>query len=193
MIEKTLILFKPDSVKRGLVGEILHRYERVGLKIVAAKLVQADAELARKHYPDTEEWKLKVGTNTLNDCQKYGIDIVKNIGTSDPMEVGNLVKQWNIDFLTSGPVLAMVLEGVHAVEKVRSMTGPTVPVLAPAGTIRGDYSIESAIAANRRGRAIYNLIHSSGNVEEAKTEIDLWFKPEEILSYETVTKDLYNY
>jgi nucleoside-diphosphate kinase len=193
MIERSLVLMKPDAVKRGIVGEILHRFERVGLKVVGAKLIQASDDMAEKHYPTTKEWYEKVGNNTILDCQKYGIDLVKSMGTTDPIEIGKLVKKWNKDFLTSGPVLAIVLEGMHAVERIRSLVGPTVPALAPAGTIRGDFSLESAISANRRSRAIYNLIHASGTVDEAKEEIDLWFRPEELLTYKRTHEDLYNY
>jgi nucleoside-diphosphate kinase len=193
MIERSLVLIKPDAVQRGIVGEILHRFERAGLKMVAAKLVVVSEELAQKHYPDTKKWKLKVGGNTIHDCEKYDIDIVESVGTDDPLEVGEKVKQWNVEFLTSGPVLAFVFEGVHAVERVRAIVGPTVPVLSPAGTIRGDFSLDSAISANRRGRSIYNLVHASGSVEEAKKEIELWFDEDELLEYRMVHEDLYSY
>lgn len=184
---------KPDAVKRGIVGEILHRFERAGLKIVAAKMVQADENLAESHYPDSDEWKMKVGQRTIDDCNKYGIDLMVNMGTTDPLKVGEIVKKWNMDFLMSGPVLALVLEGINSVERVRSLVGDTVPVKATPGTIRGDFSLDSAIAANRRNRTIYNLIHASGSPEEAEKEIKLWFKNNEIVSYRRVHEDLYSY
>lgn len=184
---------KPDAVKRGIVGEILHRFERAGLKMVAVKLVQADEKLAVAHYPNSDEWKLKVGQRTLDDCAKYGIDIVANMGTDDPLKVGEIIKQWNVDFLTSGPVLAIVFEGIHAVERVRSLVGDTIPVKAMPGTVRGDFSLDSALAANRRKRTVFNLIHASGSPEEALDEIKLWFKEEEIVSYKRVHEDLYLY
>ena len=193
MIERSLVLMKPYAVLRGIVGEILARFERAGLKIIGAKLIQVTDEIADKHYPNTTEWLEKVGQNTISDCEKYGIDLMANIGATEPLEIGKLVKQWNKSFLTLGPVLAVVFEGVHAVERIRSLVGPTVPVLAPAGTIRGDFSLDSAIAANRRGRAIFNLIHASGTVEEAKQEIDLWFKKDELLDYKRIHEDLYKY
>lgn len=140
-----------------------------------------------------KKWLLKVGNNTIDDCEKYGVDLMENLGVTDPLEIGKKVKQWNVDFLTKSPVLAFVFEGVHAVERIRSLTGPTVPVLAPAGTIRGDYSLDSAITANRRGRAIYNLIHASGDVEEAKKEIEMWFDENELLDYRRIHEDLYDY
>ena len=184
---------KPDAVKRGIVGEILHRFERAGLKMVAVKLVQADGELAKKHYPDSEEWKLIVGQRTIDECNQYGIDLMQNMGTMDPLKVGEIVKEWNEDFLKSGPVLAIVFEGVNAVERVRSLVGHTIPSKAMAGTIRGDFSLDSALAANRRGRTIYNLIHASGSAEEAENEIKLWFKDDEIVAYRRVHEDLYSY
>uniref|UniRef100_A0A7C4TKB8 nucleoside-diphosphate kinase n=1 Tax=candidate division WWE3 bacterium TaxID=2053526 RepID=A0A7C4TKB8_UNCKA len=193
MREKSLVLMKPDTVKRGIVGEILHRFERAGLKIVGAKLVRPDENLAFNHYPSSDEWKRAVGMRTVDDCEKYGIDLEKNMGTKDPIEIGEKVKQWNMEYLMSGPVLALVFEGAHAVERVRSLVGATVPVNALVGTIRGDFSLDSAIAANRKGRSIYNLIHASGSLEEAILEIDLWFRPEEIMDYENLNDQIYKY
>jgi len=194
MSERTLVILKPDAVKRGLMGEILQRLERVGLKVVAGKLIQIDRDIASKHYPDSLEWKQTVGQRTIDDCQKYGIDLQANIGTTDPVAVGEIVKKWNEDFLMSGPVFVMVLQGVNAIERVRSLAGSTVPTKAASGTIRGDYSLDSAIVANQRNRTIYNLIHASGSVEEAEVEIALWFKPNEIFDqYKLVYEDLYKY
>ena len=193
MIQRSLVLMKPDAVKRGIVGEILHRFERAGLKMVAVKLIQPGAALAEKHYPNTEKWKSTVGQRTIDECKANGIDLMENIGTTDPLKVGEIVKKWNEDFLKSGPVLAIVFEGVNAVERVRALVGNTVPSKAQAGTVRGDFSLDSALAANRRSRTIYNLIHASGSNEEAQFEIDLWFKEDEILSYRRIHEDLYLY
>jgi nucleoside-diphosphate kinase len=193
MSERTLVLLKPDAVKRGLMGEILLRFEKAGLKMVAGKFIHAGKDVAEKHYPDTEEWKKTVGQRTVDECQKFGIDLMANIGTTDPLQVGETVKKWNEEFLMSGPVFAMVLQGVNSVEKVRGLVGSTVPTKAAAGTVRGDYSLDSAIAANQRSRTIYNLVHASGSVEEATTEIELWFKPEEFSDYRLAYEDLYKY
>jgi nucleoside-diphosphate kinase len=194
MSERTLVILKPDAVKRGLMGEILQRLEKAGLKVVAGKFVQIGRELVAKHYPDSLEWKQTVGQRTIDDCQKYGIDLQANIGTMDPVAVGEIVKKWNEDFLMSGPVFTMVLQGVNAIERVRSLAGATVPTRAAPGTIRGDYSLDSAVAANQRNRTIYNLIHASGSAEEAEIEIALWFKPDEIFDqYRLVYEDLYKY
>lgn len=179
--EKTLLVLKPDAVRRGIVGEIVKRVEDMGFEIIGAKLVNVDEALGHKHYPDTEEWKKNVGARTISDCEKYGIDLLENMGTEDPIEIGNMVKKWNVDYLCSGPVFALVLEGYNAVERLRSLVGHTVPTKAAPGTIRGDFSLDSAILANMNGRAISNLVHASGTSEEAEYEIGLWFKPEEIL------------
>jgi nucleoside-diphosphate kinase len=193
MIQRSLVLMKPDAVKRGIVGEILHRFERAGLKMVAVRLVHADENLAKNHYPSSDKWLLTVGQRTVDDCEKYGIDLMENMGTTDPLKVGEIVKQWNEDFLKSGPVLAIVFEGINAVERVRSLVGNTIPAKAEPGTIRGDFSLDSAIAANRRQRTVYNLIHASGTPEEAAEEIKLWFKEDELLTYRRIHEDLYKY
>lgn len=193
MIERSLVLMKPDAVQRGVVGEILHRFERAGLKMIGVKLVHADAELARLHYPDSEKWKKKVGENTIKDCETYGIDVMENMGTEDPIEIGAIVKKWNEEFLSMGPVLAIAFEGVHAIDRIRAIVGPTIPVLAPAGTVRGDFSLDSAIFANIKSRTVYNLVHASGSVSEAKEEIALWFKEDELFEYRRVHEDLYSY
>jgi nucleoside-diphosphate kinase len=184
---------KPDAVKRGIVGEILHRFERAGLKMVAVRMFLVDEELASSHYPNSDEWKKKVGQRTIDECEKYGIDVKENMGTTDPIEVGNIVKHWNMEFLMSGPVLAIVFEGVNAIDRVRSLVGDTIPTKAQPGTVRGDFSLDSALAANRRKRTVYNLIHASGSVEEAAVEIKLWFKDDPMLSYRRVHEDLYLY
>lgn len=181
-MERTLLVIKPDAVKRGIVGEILQRVENMGFVIKAAKLVQVDEKLGEAHYPNSEEWKRNVGVRTIEDCEKYGMDLMENMGTTDPIEIGNLVKKWNVYYLCSGPVFAFVLEGLNAVERLRSLVGHTVPTKAAPGTIRGDYSLDSAILANMNKRCILNLVHASGTVEEAKDEINLWFKKEEILN-----------
>lgn len=175
MNQKTLVLIKPDAMARGLAGEILSRFERVGLKIVDAKLTRASRELAEAHYPVTDEWLEGVGNKSLGDYEKFGFDPIKSIGTKDPKEIGKKIHEFNIKYLTSGNVLALVLEGNHAVEIVRKLVGSTISLLAPAGTIRGDYSNESAIVANAEGRSIENLVHASGTPEEAEQEIQLWF------------------
>jgi nucleoside-diphosphate kinase len=186
LMEQTFVMLKPDAVKRGVVGEILHRFERMGLKIVAMKMVRPDESLLLKHYKSDEEATLKRwGEKTLATYTKYGKDAKKDFGTDDPLELGKLVNKWLFDYVQSGPMIAMILEGKHAVENVVTLAGPTMPVAAPAGTIRGDFSTDSAAYANEEQRGVTNLIHISASVEEANYEKMLWFTPEEIHSYKT--------
>jgi len=185
MIERTLILIKPDGVKRGLIGQIISRFENLGLKIIGIKMIHVDKEFAKKHYPVTEAWYNKVGSNTLEDSKKYGISAKKTIGTEDPVQIGKKVHQWNVEFLTSSPLVTIVIEGVHAIETVRKLAGTTVPNTANPGTIRGDLATTSALHSNMKNRAIQNLVHTSGNKEEAQREISLWFSESELYKYET--------
>ena len=189
-MERTVILLKPDSVKRALVGEIIGRFEKAGLKIVALKMVHVDADVIAKHYSDDRDYLASIGEKTLQSYREYGKDPGEHLRTTDPYEIGKIVREWNIDFLTSGPVVAVLLQGVHAVDAVRMMVGHTLPRNAQPGTIRGDFSIDSPILANMRKRTVKNMIHASGNVEEAKFEEELWFHKNEIQDYKRVDEDL---
>ncbi len=183
-MERTVVLIKPDGVKRGIMGEIITRFEKVGLKIVAMKMVWVDEELVSKHYPlSRSEWVQSVGERTLKTYQEFGEDPTEVIGTADPVEIGKKVVKWLVNYLTSGPVLAMVLEGNHAIKAVRKMVGNTSPGLADPGTIRGDYSIDTTDFGNAVGRPVTNIIHASGSAEEAKFEEELWFHENEIHKY----------
>ncbi|EKE00394.1 MAG: hypothetical protein ACD_22C00031G0008 [uncultured bacterium] len=193
MIQRSLVLMKPDAVKRGIVGEILHRFERAGLKIVGLKIVSVDESFGAKHYNHNDEWKVKVGMRNIEDCKNFGFDVTESFGTADPKEIGALVDKRNAEFLTLGPIVAIVFEGPQAVAKIRSLVGSTFPDTAPSGTIRGDYGLDSAFSGMKRKRTTFNMIHASGAVDEAEEEIRLWFKPEEILSYKRVHEDFYQY
>ncbi|MFA6254954.1 MAG: nucleoside-diphosphate kinase [Patescibacteria group bacterium] len=180
--EKTVVLVKPDGVKRGLVGEVLSRFEKMGLKIKAMKMVWVDADLAKKHYPENRTELMKaIGEKTLQTYEKYGRDPHEEFADLDPAAIGKLVNKWNIEFITSGPVVAILLEGVHAIDNVRALAGNTLPVFATPGTIRGDFSIDSPALANVKKRAVRNIMHASGNTEEAKYEEQLWFKKGDIV------------
>lgn len=158
MIERTLVLLKPDAVKRGLMGRIVSRFEDAGLKVVGTKMVVIDQAFGKKHYEDIGQ-------------------LIKRRGEK--------VFQVMMKFMATGPVMALCLEGVNAVEIVRKLVGGTEPKSALPGTIRGDFAHVSFAYADGQGKAIENLIHASGNVEEAKQEVALWFKPEELHSYKT--------
>jgi nucleoside-diphosphate kinase len=189
--EKTVVLVKPDAVKRGIIGEILSRFEKAGLKIVALKMVWIDREMAGKHYPNSRTALLKgMGEKTLDTYKKYGMDPNESLGTMDPLEIGKMVNNWNMDFLTSGPVVAILLSGLHAIDNVRMIAGNTLPTFASPGTIRGDFSVDSPALANSRKRAVRNLIHASGNPEEAKYEEELWFKKQDIQSYKRAEEEV---
>jgi nucleoside-diphosphate kinase len=188
--ERTLVVIKHDGVARGLTGEILKRFERVGLKIVAFEFLQSSDDLGNSHYPTTDGWFEKVGNRTLKEYQEKGINPMKVLGTESAIEIGKLVKKWLVDYLTFGPVLAMVLEGPGAVAVVRKIVGETTPAVAAPGTIRGDFAMDNAELANAQKRPFYNLIHASGEVAEAAEEIALWFDESELFDYKTYSAPL---
>jgi nucleoside-diphosphate kinase len=188
--EKTLLLIKPDGVKRGLVGEIISRIEKRGLKIIALEMFSPNKEQVDSHYPKDEKWMKRLGEKTLATYEKYGFNAKEEIGTEDPLEIGKMARGWLITYLTSGPMIKMVVSGIHAIDMVRKIVGPTMPAQAEMGTIRGDFSVDDATAANRDKRAIHNLIHASETFEEADHEIKFWFAPEEIHDYKRAEEDI---
>ncbi|MFA5021190.1 MAG: nucleoside-diphosphate kinase [Patescibacteria group bacterium] len=157
MIERTLVLLKPDAVKRGVMGEIIARFEKVGMKIAACRLAWVDADKAKEHY--TEDISIRRGEH---------------------------VRNYLVDFITSGPVLALVIEGVDAIENVRMMVGATEPKSALPGTIRGDYSHISYKHADEQKKVVANLIHASADAADAEREILVWFRADEIFDYQTI-------
>jgi len=183
-MERTFLAVKPDGVKRGMVGEILSRFEKLGLKIVGMKMVWVDEDLLRKHYDKDEAWFEKVGTRSLEFWKENGKDPNEDLGTDDPIKLGKMIHQWLLDFMKSGPVVAMVLEGPGSVEIVKKHVGPTYPIDAPPGTIRGDYTYDSPTLSAFGRRAVYNLVHCSGVPIEAEFEIGLWFKEHELFEYQ---------
>ncbi|MBI2009260.1 nucleoside-diphosphate kinase [Candidatus Saccharibacteria bacterium] len=183
-MEQTLVLLKPDALQRGLVGEIISRFEKAGLKLVATKMVWPSEELAHQHYPKNRREFIKgMGRKTLESYHEIGHDPLTNFGTQDVHAIGLQLQKWLVDFLVSGPVIALVLQGTGAIKKVRDIAGHTIPIKAEKGTIRGDYSEDSAILANVEKRSIKNLVHASGSKEEAELEIGLWFSEEELHTY----------
>lgn len=181
--EKTFVLIKPDGVRKGLVGEIIKRFEQRDLKVVALEMFHATREEMDNHYPKDEKWLMRIGEKTTTNYTKYGYDVGKDFGTTDLLEIGKEVRRWLIDFMTSAPMVKMAVQGVHAVDMVRKIVGPTMPYQAEMGTIRGDYSVDSAISANVERRAVFNLVHASETPEEAKHEIEHWFGKKTIHSY----------
>lgn len=186
--ERTLILLKPDVVQRGLMGEIITRFERKGLKIVAMRFVQATEEQAKQHYFWSDVEKTKTGNRTIEIYKSKGIELDKS-----PIELAEDVQRRLVRFMMAGPVLAMVIEGAHAIEHVRKLVGHGSPLQADVGTIRADYTIDSYILADEAERAARNLVHASSSVDEAERELKVWFKEEEICDYElAIEKILYS-
>ena len=180
MIERTLVLLKPDTIKRGLSGKIIEKFENAGLKIVAMKMVWADEELAKNHYFLDEEWAKNVFEKTKKVHEKEN----KKLEYKDHMDFGKTIQRWNMDFLTEGPVIAIVIEAPHAIEIVRKMVGSTEPRQASPGTIRGDFSaVESYFVADSQKRVLRNMVHASDSEKTAKREIGLWFSINEMHSY----------
>jgi len=181
MIEKTLVIIKPDGVQRGLVGDILARFEKAGLKIVAMRLVWPNTKLVGEHYADDEDYHKSVGEKALENAESKGIEMKETA-----VEIGKRVREANMRYLSSGPVLAMVLEGNTAVETVRNIIGGTNPLSADVGTIRGDLTIDDFAQADIEGRSVRNLMHASGDTDEADREIGLWFTDKDLHEYQTV-------
>lgn len=185
MIDRSLVLLKPDAVQRALVGEILSRFERTGFKIVALKMVHANKDTAGKHYADDEAWLVSVGEKAKKAAESKG---QKFAGT--PKEAGQRVRNQLIEFITMSPSIAIVLEGHDVIAKVRTLIGDTAPSKAMPGTIRGDYAFDSYGLADVSGRPIQNLIHASDSVESAKREISIWFSEKELCHYQRVDEVL---
>ena len=178
-MERTLVILKPDAVQRQIVGEIITRFERAGLKLAGMKMLQASYEMAKKHYPD--DLIPIVGEKTKKDWDAYGVEYSESVE-----EIGSMIVEATRKFLLETPVVALVLEGGHAVEIVRKMVGSTGPKDSLPGTIRGDYAHLSLGRASIMKKGAANIIHASGNVDEAKDEIEHWFKKSELFEYKTV-------
>jgi len=157
MIERTLVMIKPDAVQRGLIGKITERFENAGFKIVGIKMFWADEDFAKKHYTE---------------------DVAKRRG--------KVVRDRCVNFLKEGPVVAMVIEGSSAIENVRKITGETEPRKAVPGTIRGDLCHVSYAYCDKKGEVVRNLIHASANKKDAEIEVKLWFSDSELYDYKTV-------
>ncbi|HVX91463.1 MAG TPA: nucleoside-diphosphate kinase [Candidatus Paceibacterota bacterium] len=181
--EKTYVMVKPDGVKKGLIGEIIKRFEQRDLKIVALEMFQPTVEQIDNHYPKDPAWIKRLGEKTLSTYEKYGYDAMKDFGTTEPEKIGPEIRKWLVDYMVSAPLVRMVVQGIHAVDMVRKISGPTMPYLADMGTIRGDYSNDSPALANAEKRAVMNLMHASETPEEAEHEIEYWFGKSPIYSY----------
>jgi len=173
--ERTFVMVKPDGVKKGLIGEIIKRLEQRDLKIIALEMFQPTFDEIDNHYPKNKEYITRLGQKTTTTYKKYGYSAKEEYGTEDEFEIGQMVRKWLVDYMTSAPLVRMVVQGIHAVDTVRKIAGVTMPYLADMGTIRGDFSIDSPVLANKEKRAVMNLMHASETQEEATHEIKHWF------------------
>ena len=177
--EKTLVVIKPDGIQRSLIGEIIQRFERSGLKLIGLKMTIPTVEMIEQHYTLNPEWKKNVGEKSIEAYKKKG----QQPPSEDPMVIADQVLDSLKKYISSGPVVAMVWQGMHAVGVVRKITGSTEPLSSDVGTIRGDYTIDSYQVSDIDGRAVRNLIHASGDIDEAEAEIKLWFNEQELFNY----------
>jgi nucleoside-diphosphate kinase len=184
--ERTLVIIKPDGIQRNLVGEIIKRYERAGLKLTAIKMMVPTADLVEKHYTLDPEWRRITGEKTIKGFKDKGL----KPPTEDPIESTGILLGRLIKYITSGPVIAMVWQGAHAVEVVRKITGGTEPLTSPIGTIRGDFLLDSYQMTEADDRSLRNLVHASGSPKEAENEIMHWFKKEEIIDYTLIQEKI---
>jgi nucleoside-diphosphate kinase len=186
--ERSLLLIKPDVLQRQIVGEILTRFERKGFKIVAMKMLNATEEQVGEHYIDEENYLREVGEKAKAGAQKRGEDV----SDWDSLKRGKVIRRRNIEYLTCGPIVAMILEGFGVIKGVRKILGNTSPASGDVGTIRDDYSLDTFVLADYISRSTRTMIHASDSKENAKREIDIWFDENEICSnYETAAEKIF--
>lgn len=182
--EQTLVVVKPDGIQRSLIGEIIKRYEQSGLKLIGLKMFIPTADFIEKHYILDPEWRVKTGLKTIESYTKKG----KKPPSDDPMKITEVILNNLKKYLSRGPVVAMVWQGMHAVDIVRKITGGTEPLTSDMGTIRGDYTTDSYEVSDVDGRAVRNLVHASGSPDEANKEITHWFHENELIEYRLINE-----
>ncbi|MFH0773121.1 MAG: nucleoside-diphosphate kinase [bacterium] len=190
-MEKTLLIIKPDAVKRALIGIIIETFEKTGLKLLAAKMVAPEAAVIKNHYPGTNEWISEMGAKTLASFKQAGTDVKKVMGTDDPLKLGTFVYDRLIKYWQEGPIVAMVFEGPNAVAVARKLRGHTIPALAEPGTLHAAYSYDSSTLSSTLDRVVKTFIHASGSVDEAEREIAYWFKEAKFENYTREVDSLY--
>lgn len=184
--EKSLIIIKPDGVQRSLIGDVISRLERVGLKLIALKFEIPTKEKVKQHYTIDPLWVEKTGIKAYKSLEEHGEDVL-NI---EPIELGNRILGKLEKYISSGPVVIMVWQGAHAVDVIRKLVGGTEPRTSDVGTIRGDFVHDSYEISNIEGRSVRNVVHASGTIDEAKAEINVWFMPDEIISYRLIAEEI---
>lgn len=184
--QQTLVVIKPDGIQRSLIGEIIKRIEKTGMKLVALKFSVPKEEKIRAHYQLEDGWIEKTGQKSIDAYKKNGKESPEN----DPVKVGEKVLDNLIKYMTAGPVVSMVWQGANATAIVRKVVGGTEPLTSDVGTLRGDFVIDSYEMADMDNRSVRNIIHASSSPEEAKKEVNLWFKPEEIIDYRLIQEQI---
>lgn len=184
--ERTLVLLKPDAIQRALIGEIVSRYERLGLKLVGLKMVVPTPKQVEGHYTLDSNWRRVTGEKTIASYRARNLPPP----SEDPLEITARILKNLMRYISAGPVIAMVWQGAHAVELVRKVTGGTEPRTSPVGTIRGDFVVDSYVMSDADNRAVRNLIHASGSIPEADMEIPHWFKKDELINYKVKHEDI---
>ncbi len=181
-LEKTLVVIKPDGVQRSLIGEIVGRFERAGLKLVGIKMLVPNEDFVEAHYTIDPEWRVKTGEKRIKAALERG----QEIPSLDPLVITDIILKKLKKYITSGPVIAMVWQGVHSVAVVRKLVGGTEPLSSDVGTIRGDFVLDSYEISDLDNRAVRNLVHASGTPDEAEKEIKHWFSDNELIVYKLV-------
>lgn len=178
--ERSLVLLKTDAIQRSLVGEIIKRFERTGLKISAMKMLNATEEQLLAHYNKDDAWYQRKGEGIVKDLEAQGTEVTK-----EPIEYGKDIIRTIVTYMQVSPIVALVLEGNKAAAVVTKIVGTTEPATSDVGTIRGDYTVDSFAHSTYENRAVRNLVHQSESPEEAEREIAIWFKEDEIMKYTT--------
>jgi len=191
MIERTLIILKPDAVKRGLVGKVIETFENAGLKLMAAKMLRPDKQVIKNHYPGTSEWIKEMGEKTIASFKQSGDDVMKTFKTEDPEKLGQFIYERLIKYWMEGPIFVMVWQGPNAVTVARKLRGHTIPSLAVPGTLLAQYSFDSSPLSASLDRVVKTFIHASGSTDEAEREIKYWFKDEKFTDYEREVDNQY--
>ncbi len=184
--EKTLVVIKPDGIQRTLIGEIIKRYERMGLKLIGIKLMLLTEDFVEKHYTLDPNWKKINGEKTIQGYRDKGLQPP----SEDPLAINAITLKNLKKYISSGPVVAMIWQGMNSVKIVRKITGGTEPLTSDVGTIRGDFVLDSYQVSDNDNRSIRNLIHASGTVKEAEMEINHWFNKDEIIDYRLVQEQI---
>lgn len=179
--ERSLVVIKPDAVKRGLVGKIISKFENVGLKLIACKMLQPTPDQVIGNYPtDDKDWVQGLGQKSLHTFNQLHLDPQEYLDSTDPQKIGEQVISKLVEHWTSGPIVAMIWEGPHAVEIIRKLRGVTTPLQAEPGSLLGDLSFDSQLVSNTQRRAMRTFVHATGSEKESSREISHWFVVSEI-------------